>query len=137
MLRSSRIKGPTEMTDKRPMPDLLPCPFCGEQPQTKDFEVCGIPQIKIICDGSFCHAHPSVFGNKETMVNVWNTRADLCAKDAIREAFDEAISVLDDVLSWGDTPSHIIKNANHAKALLRAIKDNRFEKTKQGANHDR
>lgn len=57
------------------MDEIKPCPFCGIYPQVKEWEVGGIKQIKIICDGDFCHVHPSVFGNKETMLNVWNTRA--------------------------------------------------------------
>lgn len=53
---------------------LLPCPFCGDRPQTKEWNVGDREQIKIWCDGAGCHVHPSVFGNRETMLQQWNTR---------------------------------------------------------------
>lgn len=55
--------------------NLKPCPFCGVQPETKEWIVGDIPQIKIWCDEGGCHVHPSVFGNKETMTKIWNTRS--------------------------------------------------------------
>lgn len=55
--------------------EIKPCPFCGVRPMLKEWEVGGIKQIKIICDGDFCHVHPSIFGNKETMLKEWNTRS--------------------------------------------------------------
>lgn len=42
--------------------------------------------------------------------------------EMISNPIDEAIDVLDDVLSWGDTPSHIIKNASVAMSALLTLK---------------
>lgn len=58
------------------MKKLKPCPFCGVLPRHKEYEVEGTTQIKIICDGDLCHVHPAVFGNKETMVAIWNHRVE-------------------------------------------------------------
>lgn len=51
------------------------------------------------------------------------TDIDVATKsdDDMRVAINESIDVLDDVLSWGDTPEHIIKNANKAMMLLRGL----------------
>ena len=63
------------MTHHEPTVALKPCPWCGIAPQTKEWDVGSYTQIKIICDGDFCRVHPSVFGNKEAMIDAWNTRA--------------------------------------------------------------
>ena len=61
------------------MEELLPCPFCGGEAETKEWLVGNEPnvhpQIKIWCDTFGCHVYPSIFGNKETMTKIWNTRA--------------------------------------------------------------
>lgn len=38
------------------------------------------------------------------------------------DTIQRAIDVLDDVLSWGDTPSHILKSASEALTSLREMR---------------
>jgi hypothetical protein len=74
------------------MTTLLPCPFCGVMPVTKEWIISKREQIKIICDGDYCHVQPSVFGNKKTMTEIWNTRADLVPEPVTDAAAEAAIA---------------------------------------------
>lgn len=65
---------------------LKPCPFCGSNPLFKEWVIGGHKQIKIYCDGEFCHIHPSIFGNKKAMVEQWSARA--YDKDALIEKLE-------------------------------------------------
>ena len=102
------------------MIELLPCPFCGVLPQTKEWIVGNREQIKIICDGDFCHVHPSIFGNKETMTDVWNTRAK--DSDLIRgiELAEMALK-----MSWSNKYINGVeaeKLSQHALAEIKKLK---------------
>lgn len=70
---------------------LMPCPFCGGEPDWKRWEVNGVWQIKIFCDTANCHVHPSVFGNEKTMTVVWNTRQPPVP---VIDGLDEAITAM-------------------------------------------
>lgn len=83
------------------MPELLPCPFCGGDPDYKRWEVNDIWQIKIFCDTPFCHVHPAIFGNEKTMIEIWNTRAAITPqpvaeveglKNALRDVLKAIVS---------------------------------------------
>lgn len=52
------------MTD---MPDLLPCPFCGEMPEVEN-----ISGVLISCS---CKLEPGVYGDIDKATTLWNTRA--------------------------------------------------------------
>ena len=57
------------------LPDLLPCPFCGEQPSMEPWHG-GSPQKRIVfCNGLRCRVQPQVTGSTaQRTAKAWNTR---------------------------------------------------------------
>jgi hypothetical protein len=76
--------------------EILPCPFCNNEPDWKRWEVNNIWQIKIFCDGADCHVHPSIFGNEETMTKIWNTRSQPKYKRVDLDEMKQNYAGLDD-----------------------------------------
>lgn len=76
------------MTNKKPMPDFLPCPFCGNPPKTKEWVQGHHDAMRVWCDE--CSVETRCQGVKSVVVEKWNTRADLAAPDhteLLKEAF--------------------------------------------------
>ena len=55
-------------------PDLLPCPFCGQMPNTCLYD--GDTGIQISCENLHCGVYPKSIGEIALAIAAWNTRAD-------------------------------------------------------------
>lgn len=87
------------MTDKKTMPDLLPCPFCGiaaKNPFIECFdEETGIGGEFVYSPGCLnknCilgSGYHCAFDEEHEAIAAWNTRTDLCANDGgVNQALD-------------------------------------------------
>lgn len=102
--------------------ELKPCPFCGNDPDWKRWEVGGIWQIKIFCDGDGCHVHPSIFGNEKTMTEIWNTRTPDPQRVRV-EALEEAAQKNEAfAMALRSTFPDIASNLGQAADAIRALK---------------
>lgn len=59
------------------IPDLKPCPFCGEEPEMEPWHGGGPDKQMISCSNEQCRVTPMVCGETpEEAAEYWNTRAD-------------------------------------------------------------
>lgn len=63
------------MTSPQTDSALLPCPFCGNQPKTKEWTHRNLPAMRVWCDE--CSVSPTMQSTKINSVESWNTRASL------------------------------------------------------------
>lgn len=79
------------------MTDLLPCPFCGGQPQY-DGEDGDLRGVWVCCLNIPCPSEPKVRASTKTKaIAAWNTRTDLIQPmidKAVAEALERAVQVL-------------------------------------------
>ena len=84
-------------TEPKPMPDLLPCPFCGD---------------KVFLEGSEFHGHSIecqcrnlMTSGKDEVVKAWNTRAEpVNRQDTVaipRDLLDKIANGLEDIAHLG------------------------------------
>jgi Lar family restriction alleviation protein len=55
---------------------LLPCPFCGKQPEFDNYKIHGVINWNISCVNDDCSVHVETddFELKEEAINAWNKR---------------------------------------------------------------
>lgn len=55
--------------------EVLPCPFCGEQPVVRDCKYKGLPDWEVVCANDGCIIVSSTASEANYAIKQWNTRA--------------------------------------------------------------
>jgi Lar family restriction alleviation protein len=59
------------------MKQLLPCPFCGKEPEIDKYKIKGIMHWNVGCMNDHClvHVETDDFESKDEAIGAWNKRA--------------------------------------------------------------
>ena len=59
------------------MKQLLPCPFCGKEPEIDRYKIKGIMHWNVSCMNDHClvHVETDDFESEEEAIGAWNKRA--------------------------------------------------------------
>ena len=59
------------------MNQLLPCPFCGKEPEIDGYKIKGIMHWNVSCMNDHClvHVETDDFESEEESIGAWNKRA--------------------------------------------------------------
>ena len=58
------------------MKQLLPCPFCGKEPEIDKYKIKGLMHWDVSCMNDYClvHVETDYFESEEEAIGAWNKR---------------------------------------------------------------
>lgn len=104
------------MTDQTKELQLKPCPFCGEQPQTKEWDERGKEAMRIWCDE--CSVQSLVQTTKTGAIAAWNTRAESALNPEKMGVKKALVALLRDTRSSGHSEFDSVELEDNALTAL-------------------